>query len=227
MPNVFATVQYGQKAEFSFLCFGSFWLCFTASLTTHSRLTAASTAIIAVYFRGLTFSTWSQILWSPDFAKNTIFFKAEHAIRIQVVSWIKLVAKCIMVYLITMSLEDMTPLQLLQPPTCMIFPGSRGHEDCFSLTIYFMLFLHYLLASFNLISLILTVVAGNLVMLWRKLHCGHRNTFGSDKNSLSLFTEKNPVLEKMWKWVGDKGEEKIRPFMLCSVCPFSIFLSFG
>lgn len=66
-----------------------------------------------------------------------------------------------MVYWVTMTLEGMTPLQL-QPPQCMMFPGSKGREACFSLTIFSMPSLHYWLASFNLISLTWTVVAGNL-----------------------------------------------------------------
>ncbi len=113
-----------------------------------------------------------------------------------------------MVYWVTISLGGKTPLQLQQPP-CMIFQGSRAHEACFSLTIYFMPCLHYLLASFSLISLTLTVDAGNLVALWRKLHCGDKNTFSFNRNNLSLSTEINPVRQKMWKRDGGK----IRPFV--------------
>lgn len=132
---------------------------------------------------------------------------------------------CIMVYWVTMCLEGMTPLQLLHPP-CM-FPGSRGHEACFALIFYFIPCLHYLLASFNPNSLTWTVVAGNLVAVWRKLHCGDKNIFGCGRNNLSMSTELNTVKQRKWQRKGGKGGGKVNPFVWCSPCPLSFLLGRG
>lgn len=94
-----------------------------------------------------------------------------------------------------------------------------GHEACFSLTICLMPFLHYLLASFNLISLTLTAVAGNLVKLWRELHCG-------DKNTLRHRQERFVIVHWNKPSKTESVEERVgqRCVALCLPSPFSFLL---